>query len=207
LKRKRFLLNRFLLIVLLALPLHAGNFELGIQHVVVIQSGETGDLDVPLSRGFAATGEWFYSDAVSTHLAATFINPEAILFPSNPPPNDIDLGTLGQDTYSITARYHFRRGARLSPYVGAGAGYIVFGNLDDQFGDDFEATLAPELAPIVEGGVRYRFRRAIILTAALRYMPVTASVDVKLDDDPRIDLPEELEVNPIQFSVGAAWRF
>lgn len=200
-------MTRLVLLLLLALPLQAGNFELGIQHVAVIQTGDTGDLDVPLSRGFSATGEWFFSEAFSAQLAATFINPEAILFPSDPPPDDLDLGTLGIDTYALTARYHFRRGARLSPFAGAGAGLVVLGNLDDRFDVNLEAEFDPELAPIVEGGLRYRFRRGMILSAALRYMPLTATTEVTLDTDPRVDLPEELELNPLTLSVGASWRF
>lgn len=195
-------MKRLLLILLLALPLHAGDFELGIQHVAAVQTGALGDLDIPLSRGFSATGEWFFNERVSTQFAATFINPEAFYTP-----NDTDLGTLGIDVYSLTARYHFRGASRISPFAGAGAGLAVFGNLDDRFGTDLEAEFDAELAPIVEGGVRYRFRRGLVLSAALRYMPVTATTEVVLDRDPNVEFPEEIELNPVMVSVGVSWRF
>lgn len=195
-----------LFIAFLALPAAAQTFEVGLQHVAVITTGETGDLDVPLGRGFAVSGELFFTPRFSTALAATFVNPEAILFPSNPPPNDVDLGTIGLQTTALTARWHCRSEARFSVFAGAGIARVTIGNLDDQFGDDVEADFDAELTFLAEGGVRFRPRLVprLALNVTASYTPLSAEPNVRKTNVP---LPAELELNPLTIGVGASWRF
>ena len=75
--------------------------RVGISLIVLMSSGDSGDLDLPLTRGLAVTFEAF-SPTVSTQFAASLAHPEAILRPADVEP--IDLGTLGLDIYSATAR-------------------------------------------------------------------------------------------------------
>jgi membrane associated rhomboid family serine protease/outer membrane protein W len=202
-RRRLMLVSLFLL----AMPMGAApKYELGLQHVIVIPA-DTGEVEVATSRGFAGTAEWFVTDRAAVHFGATFVNPEAILFPATPPPSDVDLGTLGIDVYSLSARYYFSPGARWSPYLGAGGAYVVFGNLDDQFGEDIEVEFDPELALVAEAGVRFRFRHGMFFNAGVAYMPVTATSDVRRSNDPRVTLPAELQLNPVTASIGVAWHF
>ena len=193
-------------LLFLATTAAAQTFEVGLQHVAVVTTGETGDLDVPLSRGFAVSGELFFTPRFSTALTATFVNPEAILFPSNPPPNDVDLGTLGLQTTALTARWNYRADARLSIFAGTGIALVTIGNLDDQFGDDVEADFDAELTFLAEGGVRFRPRRVprLALNVTASYTPLSAEPKVRKTNVP---LPAELELNPVTFGVGASWRF
>lgn len=195
---------RTLLVLLLALPVCAADFEAGIRHVVAMPMGESGDLDLPLSRGFSANGEVFFTPRVSAQLSAIFVNPEAILFPATPPPDDVDLGTLGLDIYSATARLHFASERRLSPFVGAGGALVMLGNLDDQFGDEVEAEFDDELTFVVEGGVRYRFRPSIFLELSAAYLPLEAKTQVVRTN---VALPETVGIDPLIVSAGASWRF
>src|SRR5687767_14709153 len=112
---------RIALILLLAFPVFAADFELGARHLVVFPKGDSGALDLPMSRGFSATAEVFWSERFSTQFAAAFANPEAILRPENAEP--VDLGTLGLDIYSASARYHFSPQRKLSAYAGGGAAF------------------------------------------------------------------------------------
>jgi membrane associated rhomboid family serine protease/outer membrane protein W len=194
-------------LVLMAMPMTAAQqYEVGIQHVI-LRPANTGEIDVATSRGFAATADWFVSDRTAAHFAATFVNPETILFPATPPPSDVDLGTLGLDIYSLSARYYVSPVARWSPYLGAGGAYVVFGNLEDRFGDDIDIEFDPELAPLAEAGLRFRFRRGIFFNAGITYIPVTATSNVRRNNDTRITLPAELKLNPVIVSVGIAWHF
>jgi len=195
---------RVLLILLLALPVAAADFEVGVRHVVAMPMGESGDLDIPLGRGFAATGEVFFTPHVSTQLAATFVNPEAILYPSTPPPDDVDLGTLGLDIYSLVARYHFAPQRRVSAFAGAGGALVTIGNLDDQFGDEVDVEFDNETTFVVEGGVRYRFRPSIFLELSAAYMPIEAKPSRVRS---AYTLPDKIGVDPLIVSLGASWRF
>jgi outer membrane protein W len=195
---------RVLFALLLALPVAAADFEIGVRHVVAIPTGDSGDLDLPLSRGFAATGEFFFTPRVSAQASALFVNPEAILFPSAPPPNDVDLGTLGLDVYSATARVHFAPERRLSAFAGGGAALVILGDLDDQFGDEVEAEFDNELTLVVEGGLRYRFRPRVFFDLSASYLPLEAQPKITRS---AYALPETMGIDPLIVSVGVAWRF
>jgi outer membrane protein W len=199
-----------LLLLLLATPLHAADLELGIRHLSMSPQGDGafngGELEIVSSRGFAATAEMFWTPRISTQLAATFVNPAAFIFPTNPPPTDLDLGTFGIDTYSLTARYHLAPEARFSAFAGAGGAIVILGDLEDRFGEDIELRFDRETAWLVEGGVRYRVFPRVILDAAVSYMPLETTPN-HVRNDTSVVLPASVKVDPFTISVGAAWRF
>jgi outer membrane protein W len=198
-------MKRVLLLLLLALPLHAADLELGIRHLSMSPMGDDtfdgGQLEIVSSRGFGANAEVFWTPRISTQLAATFVNPATFINPA-----DVDLGTFGIDTYSLSARYHFAPDARCSPFVGAGGALVVFGDLEDRFGDDIEMTFDRETAFLVEGGLRYRVFPSVILDAAVSYMPIEATPN-HVRNDTTVPLPSIVKIDPLTISVGAAWRF
>lgn len=196
-----------LLLALLATPLAAADLELGFRHVVAKPVGDSGDLDIPLSRGFGASAEAFWSDRFSTVLAATLVNPQAILIPSTPPAAPVDLGTLGLDVYSLTARWHIAPARRLSGFAGAGGALVQLGNLDDQFGEAFEADFDSETTFVVEGGVRYRLFPRVVLELSAMVLPLESEPHVTVATDPNIALPARLGLDHAIVSMGAAWRF
>jgi hypothetical protein len=195
---------RVVALLLLALPVAAADIELAIHHVVAFPMGESGDLDIPMSRGFSASGEVFFTRRVSAQATALFINPEAILYPATPPPDDVDLGTLGLDVYYATARWHFAPERRISAFAGGGAALVMIGNLDDQFGDEVEAEFDDEVTFVVEGGLRYRFRSRLFLLLSATYLPLKPETRVIRTSVP---LPETVGVDPLIVSAGASWRF
>ena len=195
------------LLAFLAMPLAAADLELGIRHVLAQPLGDSGDLDIGMSRGFGASAEVFWSGRFSTMAAASFVNPEAVLRPSTPPPDAVDLGTLGLDVYSLTARWHIAPSRRLSGFAGAGGALVQIGNLDDQFGDAFEADFDSEPTFLVEGGLRYRVRPSVYLELGAMYLPLDAKPHVRRATDPAVALPSKLGLDHAIVSIGAAWRF
>lgn len=197
------------ILLLFAAPLAAADLELGIRHVAAAMTGDSafdgGEVDIAASRGFAATAELFVTERFSTQLAATFINPETTLFPAAGP-GDVDLGTLGVDTYSLTTRYHFAPQSRFSYFAGGGAALVSIGNLEDRFGDSLEMEYDREVTFLVEAGVRYRFQPRIFLDLAVSYMPLDAQPSF-IRNDTALAIPDGLSLDPVTVSVGAAWRF
>jgi outer membrane protein len=194
-----------LLLLFLAFPLHAADLELGIRHLSMSPMGDGafagGEIEIVSSRGFGANAEVFWTPRISTQLAATFVNPATFLNPA-----DVDLGTFGIDTYSLSARYHFAPDARFSPFAGAGVALVVFGDLEDRFGDELEMTFDRETTFLAEGGLRYRVFPHVIVDASVSYMPLEATPNHVRNDTP-LALPSTVKVDPLTISVGAAWRF
>lgn len=181
-------MKRLVLVLLLALPASAADVEVGIRHVVMTATGETAGLDLPMSRGFAATAEVFWTERLSTQFAASFVNPEASF-------EDVDLGTLGLDIYSVTARWHIAPASRLSGYAGAGAALVSIGNLDDQFGDEVLVEYGNETTFMAEAGLRYRLLPRLFVELGASYLPLSADGEI------------ELNVDPLVIGGGVAWRF
>jgi outer membrane protein len=200
----------FFVALALAMPLRAADLELGIRHLSMSPRGDRafdgGELEVVSSRGFGGTAEVFWTPRISTQLAATFVNPAAFIFPTTPPPSDLDLGTFGIDTYSLTARYHFAPDARFSPFVGAGGAIVLFGDLEDRFGDAIEMTFDRETALLAEAGLRYRIVPRVVLDLAVSYMPLEATPN-HVRNDTSVPLPASVKVDALTVSVGAAWSF
>lgn len=181
-------MSRLLLVLLLAVPLHGAEIEAGAQHVFAL-SADNGQYEIEPGRGFGAHMEVFWSDALSTRAAGTFLNP-AVYTP------EVDLGTLGLDIWSATARWHLAPRSRFSGYAGAGGALVVMGNLEDQFAHTVEVEFDPEIAPVVEAGLRYRIHPRIVLELGATYIPLEAA-------SPELTLA----VDPLIVSAGAAWRF
>ncbi len=152
------------------------------------------------SRGFGAHVEVFWSSRVSTRVTAVYLNPAAILYPDNPPPSDLDLGTLGLDIYSATARFHFAPRRGFSAFAGGGAAVVAVGNLDDRFGDEIEIDFDPVTTFVAEAGVRYRVHPRVVLEVGAAYLPL------ELDDAPP-PLQPTVGIDPLIVSAGAAWSF
>lgn len=208
--RRSFVALALMLFFVPALPLSAADVEVGLRHLVVLlpeTSFAGGTLELPLSRGFAATAEVFLSDAWAVHASAGFVNPEAILYPAGGDPPDVDLGTLGLDMWAVMARRHVAPRARLSGFVSGGVAYVQIGNLDDQFGDDVHAAFDPAFAARVETGLRYRLLENIHLELAASWMPLDAETSRIRADDPRVSLPASVELDPLTISGGVSWRF
>jgi outer membrane protein W len=199
-------MKRLAILLLLALPLHAADVEVGIHHVATMMTGDDaydgGELDVELSRGFAATAEVFFSERLSTQFAATFVNPVAVINPG-----DVDLNTISLDIYSLTGRWHFAPQARFSGFAGGGVAFVSLGNLEERFDDRIEIEFDPEATFLIEAGVRYRLRPRIILTGALTYMPLEAESIVIRNERTDVTLPPRVSLDPVTLSIGAAWRF
>lgn len=195
---------------LCATPLAAAELELGIHHVATMMNGESGfdggELDIAGSRGFGASAEVFVGERWSAQLAATLINPETMLLPSSGASGNVDLGTLGLEMYTLTARHHFAPRSRFSYFAGGGAALVSIGNLEDRFSDDLELEYDTATTFVVEGGLRYRFQPNVFLHLAVSYIPLEAEPSFVRNTTPVV-LPPRLSLDPVTVSVGAAWRF
>lgn len=148
--------------------------------------------------GFGVTAEVFWIPRISTQLSASFSQPQAILN------GDLDLGTLGINPISLTARFHLRPSARIAPFVGGGPAVVMLGNLDDYFGDDVEADFDHERTFVVEAGVRLRSGPHVVMEMTVSRISLTARPNIRKTN---VALPSPLSIDPIIAGAGIIWRF
>jgi outer membrane protein W len=190
-------LKRALAVCLFACSVFAADWEAGMRHMNTTMSSDA-PLDIRTSRGFGATLGVFVTRNISIDGAAIFINPEVTA-------NGVDLGTLGMQTYSLGARFHFSGQSRFSVFAGAGAALVSLGDLDDQLeADDVYVTFERETTFYAEAGLRYHILPSVALEAGVSYMPLGAELQIRRTN---IALPPSLDLDPITVTVAAAYRF
>jgi outer membrane protein len=184
-------------VMMAASAVAAAEIEVGARYFY-LRPADTGALDLQSAMGFGVTAEAFWTPRISTQLSASFSQPQAILG------GNVDLGTLGINPVALTARFHMRPGARLSPFVGAGPALVMLGNLDDYFGDEVEADFEDEQTFLAEAGIRFRSGPHVAIELTVSRLWLTARPAIRKTN---VALPSPLKIHPITAGGGISWRF
>ena len=134
------------------------------------------------------------------------------LFLGVPPTAKIDgagsigpLGPLAEVDFGpviLSVQYHFNGLGPVHPYLGLGAGRIVFLNKSDKALTNFD--IDDSWAPAAQVGVRYELDAAWMLNADVRYVPFSTHATGSLGGAP---VRTSLNIDPILTSVGVTYRF
>lgn len=157
---------------------------------LVISSGPGfgGSTDVSLGRTFAA------------EVRIERLQPEVSLQAGG---ISLNAGSLDMTVSSFSLLASFQAGERLEPYLGAGAVYATFSNIDapviGRFFDD-ELEVEPEFGASLAAGVRLRLSDRLALTGDIRYFPVEIAIERSES------FPLDVDLNPLVFSAGLRVR-
>lgn len=114
-----------------------------------------------------------------------------------------DLGEVELTPIMAMARYHFRPGAPLDVYVGAGAAYVMTDDLDsaDLRADDLAPLeLEEETTVVLGGGVTWSFSERFGATLDARMLPLTLRARANGES-------AEAGIDPLIVSAGLRVRF
>jgi outer membrane protein len=115
------------------------------------------------------------------------------------------LGNLGDENvgyYSATAQYHFNLRGPISPYVGAGIGYMhVFGTTDGAVTD---MNVASASGPVLQAGIDFHLNERAGLYVDVKRFWISTDASGSLGGTP---ITAEATVDPWVFSTGVGIRF
>lgn len=168
-------------------------------------------IDFDSELGFGAALNVFWSERWSTEFAVYSVEPDLIITEGEDFQGILDNTAIGINAISVTAivQYHFRVDRRWSSYVGAGAAYALFddindaGDLDDldlraiNFDDD--AGLA------LNGGVNWNFHKTWRLNLDAKYTPVESEANIQPAEGQVVEA--SVGYSPLILSVGLSLRF
>jgi outer membrane protein W len=202
-------MTRWLLLALLiSAPLHAQTAV-----TVWLSSQQNGGGDrFPASRpdatiefangsGYGASISRMFGARLSGELALFRTSSEGNLRANNV--DFVDLGDVELTPITAMLRYHFRPRAPLDVYLGAGAAYVMTGDLDSA---DLRADgLAPleldeETTAVVGGGLTWSFSDRWGASLDARYLPVTLHANAAGQSG-------EAGIDPLILSAGLRFRF
>jgi outer membrane protein W len=173
-----------------------------------VESDPSIDFDSELGFGVGLNVYW--SAKFSTEFAVHSVEPDVIVTRTN------DFGgvvrnTLGINAISFTAllQYHFRPDQRWSPYLGAGAAYALFDQVDDPGDLDEldlrEIDLGEDYGFAVNGGVNWRFAERWGLNLDAKYIPVESDANIISTEGG--STTAEVGYSPLILSAGLTVRF
>ena len=178
------------------------------------------DLEIELGfengRTFALGFNHFWRDSLSTEFAVLGLTADPTLsLRSGPIDASVDIGDIRVSALTVTGQWHFRRDARVSPYIGAGIALLsgeIEAALDDELGDitttsaDFEGAGGV----LLNGGVNFRINERWVFAVDVKAIPYSPEIE----DEPPFEIPEEdvvltdeIDLNPVIVGFGLRYRF
>lgn len=158
--------------------------------------------------GFGASVNVFWGGSLSTEFAATIVEPE--LGANFNDPGLTPLFAAGLEMMPITAvlQWHFNPNGRFDPYIGAGVGYVLFDQIDDEDLEEIdvdEIDFEDDYGFVANLGANVGFTDNFGLYLDAKYIGVQteATVVIPGEDDEAF----EVDVDPIMFSAGVTFRF
>jgi outer membrane protein len=173
--------------------------------------GSIDDFDVEFDSdmGYGLGINVFWGERVSTEFAASLISPEVTFNPTNGGVPGFLAGDLEMIPITATLQYHFAPNSRIDPYVGAGAAYVLFDDIDDSEDlDDIDVDsieFDDDAGFVVNAGVDFSFSDSFALNLDAKYVPVEASANATFASGPGQAF--DVEVNPLILSAGLRLKF
>lgn len=172
-----------------------------------IEQDFTAEFDT--AAGYGLGLNYYFWDALSAEVTASVIEPDfaVTLFEEDGPGSAEALQMI-----PLTAgiQYHFRRQRRVDPYIGVGAAYILFDDLQGVEAlaqrDVESIKLDDEVGFMANAGVSVGIFRRFALNLDAKYIEVKPEAVVTFDRGDFV-AARQIEFSPVLISAGLAWRF
>ncbi len=163
--------------------------------------GDSLDILFEEEPGYGISVNHFWTDRFSTELSLmTFradINVSSAFLP------ETKLGELEGRAVTAMAQWHFRRGARVEPYLAGGIAHIggTFDPSDDfEEGDEGSTDLESDVTWTAAAGLNIRLTDHIGLCFEAKRIPWDA---LEENGDPA----DAIDIDPMLYGSGVRWRF
>ena len=166
------------------------------------------DVDFDGKLGYGAGVNIFFSDHLSTELSVVSVKSEATLTGRG---RLVNVGAVDVDLIPITAvlQWHFAPSSTIDPYIGAGAAYVQFGDVDTPADADNIALGeidADDLGLVINGGIGIALSKNFAIVGDIKYVPVGSSAKGELVNAAG-QTTATIDINPVIFSAGLSLRF
>lgn len=154
--------------------------------------------------GYGITFNHYWTNQFSTSFGAQRLSADMnVKVTDGPTTITATLGDVDLTVYDATAQWHFPRGARVEPYVGAGVAFVT----GDVSVSDFEDPELPssldlenETTWLANAGVNFNLTPRLAIGLDGKYIAYEPKGEGDTDED-RVD------INPLVLSAGVRLRF
>jgi len=114
-------------------------------------------------------------------------------------------GSSRMTTLSSVLQFHFIPSGTIDPYIGAGAAYVLFDNVNGRGNLNVNSIdFKDDVGLALNGGIAFRITPHIALTADGKYVPLKSSAKAVYASG---STTAKVKVNPVIFSGGLTLRF
>jgi outer membrane protein W len=165
---------------------------------VIFEEDDIASFELDEQAGYGLSFNHFWTNAFSTELAYHTFGAELSLAAGN---ESFTIGDINASSLSGTAQWHFRRGTRFSPYVGAGIAYVQ-GDFDavDELEAEANFTFDPETTGLFNAGANIAITDSLAIGLDAKW--ISWAPQAENDDE-----SESLAINPLLVSAGLRYRF
>lgn len=160
-------------------------------------------------QGFGVAVNVFFSNRISAEFAASVVEPEVVFRSDNPIFPVLTGGQLEMIPITATLQFHFNPEGRIDPYIGVGAAYVLFDQVND-FGDvgdiDVDAIdFDDDVGLVVNAGLTFDITPSFAVYLDGKYVPVSSSATATFASGP--GTATEIDINPLIVSAGLGFQF
>jgi len=158
--------------------------------------------------GYGAGVNVFFSDRLSVEVMAAAVK-QGISFAGRTRPAGASGGDLNMVPITGVLQFHLIPNGTIDPYIGAGAAYVLFDDVDDpsEFGNlnvrsiDFK----DDVGLALNAGISFAITPRFAITVDGKYVPLKSSAKAVFVTGP--DTTTKIDINPVIFSAGLSLRF
>lgn len=164
------------------------------------------DVSFDGTMGYGVGANIFWGDRISTEFAIVRVENDLNFRTRtiNATPTEVEMMPI-----TAVMQFHFAPNGRIDPYVGAGAAYVLFGDVDrpeELSNIDFESIdFEDDLGLALNAGVGIKLTNNLGLTLDAKYVPLESSATAVRPIGGGSEV--KFDMNPVIFSAGLTLRF
>ncbi|MBV9495238.1 MAG: outer membrane beta-barrel protein [Acidobacteria bacterium] len=157
--------------------------------------------------GYGASANFFFGNALSLEVAASSVR-QGVDIPGRPRPAGGGDSNIRMMPLSAVLQWHFIPTGRIDPYIGAGAAYVLFDDIDDISEIDNSVqriNLKDDVGLAVNAGLGIMITPRFAITLDGKYVPLKSNARAVFVTGP--DSETKVDINPVIVSAGLTFRF
>lgn len=164
------------------------------------------DINFRGKLGYGAGVNVFFGRSLSLALDASAVKPDAQFgFPGS----TLNQGSIKMIPITGVLQWHLAPTGFIDPYIGAGAAYVLFDNLQN-FSDAGKVgvnqiNFKDDVGLALNAGIGFNFSPHIGITGDVKYVPVKSSATAVFATGP--NQSQKIKINPVMASAGLTFHF
>ncbi len=164
------------------------------------------DINFRGKLGYGAGVNVFFGHSLSLALDASEVKPDATFgFPGA----TLNQGSIKMIPITGVLQWHLIPSGFIDPYIGAGAAYVLFDNLQN-FNDVGHVgvnriNFKDDVGLVLNAGLGFNFSPHLGITGDVKYVPVKSSATAVFATGP--NQSQKIKINPVMASAGLTFHF